>query len=757
MRSVSVVIATYRRPDVLPGCLAALEEQRVPPFEVIVVDQSPDTRTRDLVAARPACSYPLRYVHSDVAGVSLARNIGWRHATGEIVAYTDDDAVPDPGWVEALVRAFDVAPADMVGGRILPLWEGGGRPRWFPASREYLLAIYDPGGPLAPFRNLDLPMTVNAAIKRSKLESLGGFNERIGARPGWPVTGEDSLLGWRVRESGGSIYYQPAALVHHRVPSGRMQRRFYVRRSYLEGVCLVDVEDKRGLLTPERLEELVRSHRAHHRAQVFKALRRMWRLPWNDPKFIGTVGELALSAGILDACRKVQQERGQDGRSGHPAAPMPPAPSTRPAVPAPATHAGRRSELAVAHDGAQQDAYRAALEAALSRAAPPRVAAAPEQSLDAIVTHAEYNERHGVGLLIRTVFGGGDDVVAIRSRTVFGGEERFGRRLIQLSHQGRTRPEVYAATLAALQGIRVRRILCAPYFEDDLRTAIALHDAFDAPLLTWLMDDQNISERNIGDDLMRELLSKSRLRLGISPELEAIYEEKYGVPIWQGPPLVPARLVRTVPEMPSPGALASRQGLLIGNVWAARWFDMLLGTVRESGLRLSWSCPMGVRINGQLLSSRDLARNGLDALGALPEREFVTALRSAPFVVVTSGTLDERDEHPALSRLSLPSRIVFALAVAQPPILVLGHPDTAAARFVARNGIGVVAPYDPAAFREAVERIVQPEAQREMRGRAAAMAGRYSAAGAREWLWDSLERGAPADRRFEDPAPGGEP
>ncbi len=309
MRSVSVVIATYRRPDVLPGCLAALEAQRVPPSEVIVVDQSPDTRTRDLVAARPARSYPLRYVHSDVAGVSLARNLGWRQAAGEIVAYTDDDAVPDPGWVGALGRAFDATPADMVGGRILPLWEGGERPRWFPASREYLLAIYDPGGALAPFRELDLPMTVNAAIKRAKLASLGGFNERIGARPGWPVTGEDSLLGWRVRETGGSIYYQPDALVHHRVPVSRMRRRFYVRRSYLEGVCLVDVEEKRGLLTPERLDELVRSHRGCYRAQLGKALRRLWRLPWNDPKFIGTVGELALSAGIVDACRRVLQER----------------------------------------------------------------------------------------------------------------------------------------------------------------------------------------------------------------------------------------------------------------------------------------------------------------------------------------------------------------------------------------------------------------------------------------------------------------
>jgi len=212
-RTVSVVIATYRRPDVLPGCLEALERQRLRPSEVIVVDQSPDSSTRELVTVRRGSGYELRYVHSDAAGVSLARNIGWRLARGEIVAYTDDDAVPDPGWIEAIVEAFESTPADMVGGRILPLWEGGTPPTWFPSSRDYLLAIYDPGGRLAPFPEVSLPMTVNAAITRRKLESLGGFNERIGARPGWPVTGEDSLLGWRVRETGGRIYYQPDALV----------------------------------------------------------------------------------------------------------------------------------------------------------------------------------------------------------------------------------------------------------------------------------------------------------------------------------------------------------------------------------------------------------------------------------------------------------------------------------------------------------------------------------------------------------------
>ncbi len=407
-------------------------------------------------------------------------------------------------------------------------------------------------------------------------------------------------------------------------------------------------------------------------------------------------------------------------------------------------------------DAEHHDPSRDALDAALERAARETGSTpAPALPLDAVVTVAEINERHGTGILLQTVLGPGDDVVAIRTRIVYGGEERFGRRRVLLNHQGRSRAGAYAATLAAVEGIEVRRILCVPFDADEAQTAIALHDAFDAPLVTSIMDDQNIHEHRIGDALMRELLEKSRLRLAISRELEAAYEAKFGLPVHYGPPLVPERLIRADPGTAPAAALASRRGFLVGNVWAVRWFDMLLEMIKNSGQELSWSCPTGVRANGKVLSASELAKSGVQALGALPEREFVSALRAAPFVVVTSGTLDERDEHPAVSRLSLPSRIVFVLAVAQTPILVLGHPDTAAAQFVTRHGVGLVAPYEPLAYARAVEEILQPEAQHRMQSRAATLGVRFTAEGARDWLWGSLSCGRPVDGRFEELDAGG--
>ena len=308
--SFSVIIATYQRPDLIGDCLDALGRQRLPPLEVIVVDQSPDSRTRDVVQGRPAGSPPVTYLHSDRVGLSLARNIGVRASRSSLVAFTDDDALPEPGWLEALAVAFaSTSPrAGLVGGRILPLWEKP-RPRWYPASFEYLLPVFDPDGGLAPFPKGFLPPGVNLAADRDAIDRIGGFDEEIGQRSGWRATGDDSLFAWRAIEAGIPIYYQPEAVVRHRVPASRMSRRFLLERCYLEGISLLDVEEKRGILSDERL----RSHVWEHRRRL---LRRMASLatmpslaPWNDPRVLETLSQMALSASFVRRGRHLLAQR----------------------------------------------------------------------------------------------------------------------------------------------------------------------------------------------------------------------------------------------------------------------------------------------------------------------------------------------------------------------------------------------------------------------------------------------------------------
>ena len=277
------------------------------------------------------------------------------------------------------------------------------------------------------------------------------------------------------------------------------------------------------------------------------------------------------------------------------------------------------------------------------------------------------------------------------------------------------------------------------------------------PLCTWLMDDQNLTADGIPDSLMRELLAKSTLRLAISPELCEGYALKYGYKMSFMPPLVSTQFILPrVNQLPD-AALRAKSAVIIGNIWGQRWLELLRPTVRDSGVTLRWYN------NGEFrwlsCTKEALAGDGifLQAGSRDPDERMVEILRQAPFVVVPSGVLDDTDDRRFIAQLSLPSRIPYILATSQAPILVMGSPETAAARFVTANGIGIVAPYDRQAFQDAVERISRPDVNLGLRRAALLLALRFADIGGAEWLWQSLARGEPVDTRYEEMLPRQKP
>ena len=365
------------------------------------------------------------------------------------------------------------------------------------------------------------------------------------------------------------------------------------------------------------------------------------------------------------------------------------------------------------------------------------------ENADAIVAHIEVNDRHGVGVLIERLFGKQQKILSIRSKNFYEGRQTFGAKHVRISHERTSRDRVIQNVLRALDGATIHRIVCVPYFPDDVLTAIVLREIFNVPLCTYLMDDQNLAAAGIPDALLAELLEKSSLRLAISPELCSGYEQKYGHKMWFMPPLVPARSIAVKSNYESSGA-----PVIVGNIWGQRWVELLRATVGGSGIEIAWYN------NGEFpwlpCSKEDLKRDGvIPREGRTSDDELIAILRQAKFVVVPSGVLDDTDDRRFIAQFSLPSRIPFIFATSHAPMLVLGNADTAAARFVTRSGIGVVAPYDRAAFLESVRRITDPVENRRMRDAAAALAPRYSDAGAAEWIWRSLARGEPADARFQ--------
>lgn len=364
--------------------------------------------------------------------------------------------------------------------------------------------------------------------------------------------------------------------------------------------------------------------------------------------------------------------------------------------------------------------------------------------MDAIVTHIEVNHQHGVGALVARLFGALPEILSIRSQDYYEGRQEFGARHVRIAHADAARDAVFWNVLESLGGAKVQRVICIPYFPDDVRTAIALREIFNAPLCTYLMDDQNLHADGISDALMQELLDKSWLRLAISTELREAYERKFGRKMWLMPPLAPARLIPEQVNLASSG-----DPVIAGNIWGRRWVELLRETVRGSGVTLGWYNHGEFR--WLPCSLDDLARDGILAQASCPDdEEMVAILRRAPFVVVPSGTLDETDDRRFIAELSLPSRIPYIFATSHAPILVLGHPETAAARFVTRAGIGLSAAYERNSFVDAVRRLSDPEVNRGLREAALRLGPRFSDRGAAEWIWESLARGAPADDRYEN-------
>ena len=196
---VSVVVPTYKRPDLLERCLAALQRQTLAAheYEVIVCDDGPSAAAREVVerarSARPEGAQ-IQYIEvTATQGPAAARNRGWERAGAAVIAFTDDDTVPDSRWLEAGLAAIAEG-VDAVTGRIeMPLPEN-------PTDLEVDAA----GLTRAEF------VTANCFVRRDVLVAVSGFDERFSMA--WR---EDSDLHFKLIEGGYTIRRSEAALVVH--------------------------------------------------------------------------------------------------------------------------------------------------------------------------------------------------------------------------------------------------------------------------------------------------------------------------------------------------------------------------------------------------------------------------------------------------------------------------------------------------------------------------------------------------------------
>jgi GT2 family glycosyltransferase len=220
---VSVVICTYNGSATLRQCLEAALMLHYPDYEVIVVcDGATDA------SAQIASEYEgVRVIETPQSGLAAARNTGMEAAAGEIVAYIDDDAIPDRDWLTHLVKTFTDGPFAAVGG-----------PNVLPPDSSWIAECVAnaPGGPthvLISDRDAEHIPGCNMAIRKEALERIGGFD------PQFRTAGDDVDVCWRLLDAGERIAFSPGAVVlHHR----RKTVRAYLRqqRGYGKAEALLE-------------------------------------------------------------------------------------------------------------------------------------------------------------------------------------------------------------------------------------------------------------------------------------------------------------------------------------------------------------------------------------------------------------------------------------------------------------------------------------------------------------------------------------
>ena len=217
--SCSLVVATRYRARQLDTCLSAVAALDDAPAEVIVVDNSeghPET-------VRVANERGARYLLASDTGLSGARNAGAQSAKGEIVAFLDDDAVPQEGWLSALCRPFADRAVMAVTGRIMPLeLESPAQRRfaamgWLDLGTERIIFDRQTVDWFEKANFGGVGLGGNMAFRRSVFETWPGFRESFGLGATLPG-GEENYAFFELIRSGHAVAYEPEAIVTHPYP-----------------------------------------------------------------------------------------------------------------------------------------------------------------------------------------------------------------------------------------------------------------------------------------------------------------------------------------------------------------------------------------------------------------------------------------------------------------------------------------------------------------------------------------------------------
>ncbi|WP_254761505.1 glucosyl-dolichyl phosphate glucuronosyltransferase [Natrinema marinum] len=233
---VSVVICTYAmdRYDVFSECVDSVLAQTYEPLEVVLVVDGNDAVFERVQEDYGGLEEVVLHCNDANQGISYSRTRGAELATGEVVAFIDDDAVAEEDWVAELARVYDETDAIAVGGHVAPDWVTE-KPDFFPAEFYWLVGC-DERGMGEHMEELRNTYGSNISFRRDVFLSVGGYDENTGRQGDRHIQAHEAPVCIRMANKyGKGVIYNTDAVVHHKLFDYRGDFRWLVFRSFWQG------------------------------------------------------------------------------------------------------------------------------------------------------------------------------------------------------------------------------------------------------------------------------------------------------------------------------------------------------------------------------------------------------------------------------------------------------------------------------------------------------------------------------------------
>jgi GT2 family glycosyltransferase len=236
---VSIIVCTHSLDDFqnLTEAVDSLLNQTYKEIEIIIVVDGNQELYEKIVKVHKTHGNIKIMVTEESLGAFGAGNVGIEAAQGDVVAFLDDDAVAEGGWVKKLVETYQQVDAIAVGGKILPIWLSN-KPDYFPEELGWLVGMTQDGfanGKVAEVRNT---WGSNMSFRREVFKKIGLLNPELGLanRRTSFMQGAEAEFALRMKNKlGKGIIYNPEAVVYHKIPASRTKRGTLLRRSFYQG------------------------------------------------------------------------------------------------------------------------------------------------------------------------------------------------------------------------------------------------------------------------------------------------------------------------------------------------------------------------------------------------------------------------------------------------------------------------------------------------------------------------------------------